>query len=153
MSANRIDLSYASEDQLSLFHALEQDEETAPYILPTTLEQHRQAFAREEIIYLSIQNGATLAGYFILALDSDGSSVELRRIVVGDKGRGTGQAAMRALETWCLENLRRRRIWLDVFDFNSRGRHVYSSLGYRFFEQRDFEGKALLFFEKDLEMA
>ena len=57
---------------------------------------------------------------------------------------------MRALETWCLETLRRKRIWLDVFDFNARGRHVYSGLGYRQFDQSDYRGRTLIFCEKNL---
>ena len=146
-----IELDHASTEQLPLFHAMEQDVDTAPYILPTTLEQHQQALACEDIIYLSINDDGILRGYFILALDADGSSVELRRIVIARRGIGTGQRSMRALETWCLEELRRRRVWLDVFDFNARGRHVYSKLGYEQFDQRDYQGKQLLFFEKYLD--
>jgi len=146
-----IELNYASAEHLPLFHAMEQDADTSPYILPTTLEQHRQTFDRDDIIYLSIDDNGKLAGYFILALDADGSSIELRRIVIASKGQGTGQAALRAVETWCLEKPGRRRVWLDVFDFNARGRHVYSSLGYRLFDQRDCEGKKLLFYEKYLD--
>lgn len=130
---------------------MEQDVDTAPYILPTTLQQHRQALARDDTIYLSINDNGVLSGYFILVLDADGSSIELRRIVIANRGRGTGQRAMRALETWCLETLQRRRIWLDVFDFNTRGRHVYSKLGYDRFDQRDYQGKQLLFYEKNLD--
>ena len=146
-----IELNYAGTEQLPLFHALEQDPETSAYILPTTLEQHRQALDREDVIYLSINHDGALGGYLILALDADGRSVELRRIVTANRSRGIGQAAMRALETWCLDKLRRRRIWLDVFDFNSRGRHVYSKLGYEQFGQRDYRGKTLLLFEKYLD--
>lgn len=146
-----IELNHASEEQLPLFHQMEQDADTAPYILPTTLEQHRRAFARDDVIYLSINDNGVVNGYFILALDADGSSIELRRIVIANRGRGTGQAAMRALETWCREKLQRRRIWLDAFDFNARGRHVYSKLGYNQFDQRDYQGKQLLFYEIKLD--
>lgn len=146
-----IELNYAGIEQLPLFHALEQDADTSPYILPTTLEQHRQALDREDVIYLSINHDGALGGYLILALDSDGRSVELRRIVIANRRQGIGQAAMRALETWCLDKLQRGRIWLDVFDFNSRGRHVYSKLGYEQFGQRDYQGKTLLLFEKYLD--
>lgn len=145
-----IELRRARLSQLVLFSDMEQDADTSPYILPTTLDEHRRAFERDDIIYLSINAHDQAGGFIILALDADPRSVELRRIVVADKGRGTGTGALAALEDYCRQRLRRERIWLDVFEFNRRGRRVYSGLGYRQFDQREFEGKALLFFEKEL---
>jgi len=145
-----IELLPANPGQLPLFSRMEQDPDTAPYILPTTLEQHRQAFAREDIIYLSIYDDGDLNGYFILALDPDGTSVEFRRIVVVHKSRGTGRQAIPAMEAYCRDCLRRNRVWLDVYDFNQRGRHVYSRLGYQLFDQQALQGKLLLFYEKYL---
>ena len=70
--------------------------------------------------------------------------------MVGAKGAGTGQGAIRAMEAYCSNQLRRERIWLDVFASNSRGRHVYRKLGYREFKRGELRGKALLFMEKQL---
>lgn len=145
-----IELRPARNSELPLFHALEQDPDTAPYILETTLRQHREAFARDDITYLSIGEHGRFAGYLILARDADGISIELRRIVVAERGKGTGKRAMRAVEPYCREVMRRQRIWLDVFDFNRRGRRVYQDLGYRQFDESEFEGKRLLYFEKNL---
>jgi RimJ/RimL family protein N-acetyltransferase len=44
----------------------------------------------------------------------------------------------------------RRRIWLDVFEHNARGRHVYEKLGYRRFDSGELDGKPLLLYEKQL---
>lgn len=145
-----IELRAASEQQLPQFFDMEQDADTAPYILPTTLAQHRQALARADIVYLSILEDSELGGFFILALDADGRSVELRRIVIARKGRGTGHRAITALELYCRDCLQRSRIWLDVYDFNRRGMHVYSSLGYTEFDQQMFQGKRLLLYQKEL---
>lgn len=145
-----VELEPANPAQMPLFSSLEQDPDTAPYILPTTLEQHRQDFAREDIVYLSIYEDGDLGGYMILALDPDGVSVEFRRIVVAHKNRGTGQQAIPAMEAYCRDRLRRSRVWLDVYDFNQRGRHLYARLGYRLFDQQAFQGKLLLLYEKFL---
>lgn len=145
-----IELRRAQLSQLPLFCEMEQDADTSPYILPTTLDQHRQAFALADIIYLTIYRDVEAAGFIILALDADARSVELRRIVVAEKSQGTGQAAITALEDYCRQRLQRDRIWLDVFDFNRRGRRVYSGLGYSQFDQREFDGKQLFFFDKEL---
>lgn len=145
-----IELCPAAPQQLPLLHAMEQDVDTAPYILATTIEQHRQAFARDEITYLCICARDSILGFLILALDADDESIELRRIVVANKGQGIGREALLALENWCLQVAKKRRIWLDVFTFNQRGRRLYAALGYRRFDQQEFRGKKLLLLEKSI---
>ena len=130
---------------------MERQADAAGFILPNTLTDHRAAFDRRGVVYLAIEaDDASLAGFILIAPEADGDSVEFRRIVIRDKGRGAGQQAIRLLEDWCREHLQCRRIWLDVFDFNARGRYVYEKLGYRQFDARDFDGKTLCFYEKRL---
>ncbi|MFV7759751.1 hypothetical protein ACNPKZ_04255 [Shewanella algae] len=40
------------------------------------------------------------------------------------------------------------RIWLDVFDINQVGRHIYQKLGYCEFDATEVNGKRLLFMQK-----
>lgn len=136
--------------ELADFVAMERQADTAGFILPAELAEHEAAFDRGEVIYLAIDDDAVLAGFILLAPESGGDSVEFRRIVVRDKGRGAGQWAIRLLEDWCRERWQSRRIWLDVFEFNKRGRHVYEKLGYRQFDSRDLDGTTLCFYEKRL---
>jgi diamine N-acetyltransferase len=54
-------------------------------------------------------------------------------IVIGapsDTGRGYGSDAVRALLAFGFGELRLERIWLDVYDFNPRARHVYERVGF-----------------------
>ncbi len=143
-------LREARRAELADFVAMEQQADAAGFILPAVLADHQAAFDRGELIYLAIDDRETLAGFILLAPEADGDSVEFRRIVVRDKGRGVGQRAIRLLEDWCRERLRCRRIWLDVFEFNTRARHVYEKLGYRRFDTRDLDGKSLCFYDKSL---
>ncbi len=136
--------------ELAGFTALEQDPEAAAYILPTTLQQHQAQFERDDIVYLTIECDGKACGYFILALEADGHSVEFRRIVVAPRGSGIGQRAIPVMETWCRDRLGRRRIWLDVFDNNHRGRHLYEKLGYRRFDETPWEDRILYFYAKEL---
>ncbi len=145
-----ISLRPSEADELAGFARLEQDGDTSPHILPTTLQQHRVQFARDDILYLTIERGGTTCGYFILALEADGHSVEFRRIVVTPRGAGIGQRAIPAMEAWCRDRLGRRRIWLDVFDSNPRGRHVYEKLGYRRFDEAAYDHRRLYFYHKEL---
>lgn len=129
---------------------MEQLEESRHYVLPYSLSRHRLEFARDEIVYLSICDAENLAGFFILALDPDQNSIEFRRVVVARPGAGTGQSAIPAMEAYCRDQLKRNRVWLDVFDFNRRGRHVYEKLGYQLFDSRDHDGKKLLYYQKTI---
>jgi RimJ/RimL family protein N-acetyltransferase len=54
-------------------------------------------------------------------------------IVIGDPadtGQGYGSDALRALLAFGFGELRLERIWLDVYDFNDRARHVYERVGF-----------------------
>ncbi|MEM7565261.1 MAG: GNAT family protein [Pseudomonadota bacterium] len=136
------------EENLKLFSSWEADEDTSPYILPTTLDQHYSNFSRPDITYLTISRAENPVGYFILALEPGGKSIEFRRIVIAEKGQGIAQSAIPLMENYCRETSQTARIWLDVFEFNLRGIHLYEKLGYQRFDQREFEGKWLFFYEK-----
>ena len=145
-----VELRPMAPNELDIVCELERDADTAPYILPVTRAQHETNLARDDMVYLSIFRDDRFAGYFILVLEADGESIEFRRIVIADKGAGTGRVAIPCMEAYCRDELNRRRIWLDVFDFNERGMHLYPDLGYRYTGDQDLDGKRLLFFEKIL---
>ena len=83
-------------------------------------------------------------------LDARNDSVEFRRILIDQNRRGIGQAAIAAMENYCREQWNPKRIWLDVFEDNEIGRHIYQKLGYARFGEDIFDGRKLLFFEKQL---
>ncbi|GEM77397.1 GNAT family N-acetyltransferase [Vibrio sagamiensis] len=66
------------------------------------------------------------------------------------KGKGLGQLAIKEMEQYCAEHLNCLKVWLDVFESNSRGIHIYQKLGYTQFKEAFYEGKKLLFMEKML---
>ena len=145
-----IELRESRTAELPAFCIMERDSDTRDHITVNTLGEHQREFARDDIVYLSIYADAQLAGYFILALEPQ-ASVEVRRIVVSDKGAGIGQAAIRAMENYCRETLQCRRIWLDVFESNPRAQHVYAKLGYRQFDTGELDGRKLLLMQKRLD--
>jgi len=129
---------------------MEKDADTSGFILPYSPERHRSELAKPAVVYLSILNAGELAGFLILVLEADGRSVEFRRIVVAQKGIGLGQVAIQAMEDYCRERLARSRIWLDVFAFNQRGKHIYQKLGYRRFAKKIVGNKDLFCYDKTL---
>lgn len=132
--------------ELSAISEMEQGE-ARDFIVPYTLRKHQEEFAKPAVVYRSIRRGESLVGFVILALDPDGLSVEFRRIVVSDSGRGIGKRAVELVRELCKRELGRRRVWLDVFDSNERARHVYEKCGYSRFGLAEHEGRKLLLYE------
>lgn len=138
-------------DELELFYQMEADEDTREFVIQHGLEKHQREFAKDDIVYLSIVDDQDkLLGYFVLALENDGRRVEFRRIVVKEKNQGIGRRAIKCMEDYCLEVIRAESIWLDVFDFNERGIHLYESLGYGYLRSEEYQGKSLRIYEKTL---
>jgi RimJ/RimL family protein N-acetyltransferase len=136
-------------EELKAIQQMERNEDTSRYIISYSLERHRAEFQKPDVFYKSIYNKTgNLAGFMILVLDSDEISLEFRRIVISDKGKGYGKRAVSLVDRICTEEFGKSRIWLDVFDFNNRGRHIYESLGYRFVKTSNYQGKILKIYEK-----
>src|SRR5262245_42555732 len=142
-------IEVASLDDASHFAKLETEADATPFIIPYTLEQHRLYLEDASKVYLRILDNSVI-GFILLVLDGDGRSVEFRRIVVGPKGLGIGQRAILLMENFCRSRLSRSRIWLDVFENNLRGQHIYERLGYSKFGESNHEGRRLLLYEKDI---
>lgn len=143
-------LERAEEADLSLFSKMEREVDTSEFIFPYRLEEHISRYADSQIIYLRIVVDGEPAGFIILAMDPESRSIEFRRIVVARKGLGIGQRAIDDMEVYCRDCLKRTRIWLDVFEQNCRGRHIYEKLGYQKFGENVLDGKRLILYEKQL---
>ena len=134
----------------SLFAQLEQAPDTKQFVLPYSETEHARNILNSSFVYLRILDAGELVGFLILVLDSEPNSVEFRRAVVSDKGKGVGQSAITAMEQFCRTQLQRTRVWLDVFEYNNRGRHIYEKLGYERYGESDHEGRRLLLYQKRL---
>jgi RimJ/RimL family protein N-acetyltransferase len=54
------------------------------------------------------------------------------RIVVTDKGKGYGRAAVDAIKRYTFDTLSAHRLWLDVKEHNTRARAVYEKEDFRY---------------------
>ncbi len=55
-------------------------------------------------------------------------------IMIGDKpeqGKGHGTAATQLLVRHAFETLNLNRVWLEVYEYNPRARHIYEKIGFR----------------------
>lgn len=148
---NVISIRDARTDQLECFHEMEQDEGSRRYIIPYSVNKHRREFDKENVIYKSVfDEQRRLIGFVILVLDEDTRSIEQRRIVIAPKGRTYGSRALGLIEEICKQELGRERIWLDVFVFNQRARHVYENAGYTMCGMAEYRGEPLTVYEKSV---
>jgi RimJ/RimL family protein N-acetyltransferase len=137
--------------ELQVFVEMEQQSHASNFINSEDLETHQKNFADRNIIYLSIDKGdGRLAGYFILASNPGDRLVEFRRVLIDQDHRGIGQSAITAMEGYCRDELDCDRIWLDAYEDNARGRHIYEKLGYKRFKEGSYQGRKILYYHKDL---
>ncbi len=113
--------------------AAEGHPDNRPYVTQWTRRQHEEAMDhpdRSHLIVETVEDGRAV-GYVILAgLEAPRQGVELRRIVVTEKGRGHGRDALRLVKRLALVDLRTRRLWLDVRTNNPRAKRLYEDEGF-----------------------
>lgn len=124
--------------------AAEGHAENAPYVTQCSRDWHEAAIASEDCAHLVIlrssdadiastqtPQGPPLLGYVILAgIQSPHLSLELRRIVIVEKGQGYGRQILRWAKDFAFKQLRHHRLWLDVLERNDRARKLYESEGF-----------------------
>lgn len=96
---------------------------------------HRAALTDSGVEHLIVESAPSSrpVGFVILrGLKDEARSLELKRIVVTDKGSGYGRAAVRAIKQRAFGALLAHRLWLDVKAHNARARAVYEKEGFRY---------------------
>ena len=128
-----IRLLRTTKDDLDFVLSAEQSPENRSFVSVWEREQHLGALTSNDLSHLIIENIAdgSRVGYVILAGLADANqSIEFRRIVVTEKGKGYGKEALRLVKKMAFQELKAHRLWLDVKEHNVRARHVYESEGF-----------------------
>lgn len=130
-TGREIGVRSAVEDDISYIIDLENEDYNKQFVFQGTYEEHTKEIELEEyllgIIYEKDTNKR--AGYILCHIDNKSEVFELRRIVIGEKGRGIGKETLEALIKYVFETLKLNRFWLDVYSDHSRGIKLYESLG------------------------
>ena len=130
-------------EDLAFITALERHPDNRDLIGQWTDEEHLHAIeGHERWSHWIIEVDGAPAGYLIPRdCASQGAGIYIKRILVGDKERGTGR---RALSRFLESALRRNDVefvWLIVRNENARAQAVYRKLGFRRFEPRTEEAQ------------
>ena len=126
-------VSLRSTTQGDLEWAIAVEQDNYPFVAQWTQEQHRAALTDPDISHLIIEHTTVEqpVGYLILAgLTDPNQSIELKRIVITDRGKGYGSQALRLVLKHAFEELEAHRVWLDVKDYNQRAKKLYEAHGF-----------------------
>jgi diamine N-acetyltransferase len=128
-------LRQTAEADLAFVCALERDPETAPWVLAWSEERHRAAIADPDEEHLLLvageEDGERALGFVLLAGLCDANNcVQLRRIVVAERGRGSGRAGLELIQEHAFAELGARRLWLDLQVRNLRARRASAAVGF-----------------------
>jgi len=129
----RVRLRPTMTSDLDYVLSLEQDPANLPFITPWERTQHEAAIRFPDFRHFIIEAGAGLdaAGFVILiGCRSPHQSIELKRMVVQDKGLGYGRAALRVAKKVAFDDLGAHRFWLDVKERNARAQNLYQTEGF-----------------------
>lgn len=113
--------------------SVEQDPANLPFITPWERTQHEGAIRFPDCRHFIIEAGPAYAstGFVILqGCRNPHHSVELKRIVLQQKGHGLGRTCVRLLTRMAFEDLGAHRFWLDVKSRNARALALYRSEGF-----------------------
>lgn len=111
----------------------EQHPDNRPFVEPWTREQHTTALNNVDILHFVIEHSEHnhAVGYALLAgLKNPNQSIELRRIVVTEKGHGYGRTALHLITQLVFGTLEAHRLWLDVKEHNIRAQNIYKIAGF-----------------------
>lgn len=133
--AARVRLRPTMQSDLDFVLSLERDPGNLPYITPWEKIQHEAAIRFPDFRHFIIETGPGLeAGGFLILIGcrNQHQSIELKRMVVRDKGQGFGRAALRVAKKVAFDDLGAHRFWLDVKKRNTRAKALYDSEGFAF---------------------
>ncbi|MGF1668900.1 MAG: GNAT family N-acetyltransferase [Balneolaceae bacterium] len=119
-------------DDLDFIIAAEQHPDNRSWIIPYSRDQHLQVMRNNDILHAVLEQKTDGdVGFIMLAgLNDPNDSLEFRRIVITEKRKGYGRAALKQVQQLAFEEKNVHRLWLDVKVENRRARSLYKSEGF-----------------------
>jgi RimJ/RimL family protein N-acetyltransferase len=112
--------------------ALERLPESQRYVGQWAEDHHARALAGPNSRYYVHEddNGNIQAYVLLLGFEEGPSSIEFKRFVVAQPGRGLGRHLLAELLRIVFDEFGAHRFFLDVVEDNFRARHLYRSFGF-----------------------
>lgn len=129
----RIVLRSTNESDLAWVTGAEAVPENAFGIIPWTRDEHWRVATDPDGAHWMVESAADgqAVGFVILrGLRTPERAIELKRIVISEKGCGFGRDTLKAAKQVSFTHLGAHRFWLDVFTDNQRAWDLYESEGF-----------------------
>ena len=112
--------------------ALERLPESLRYVGQWAEDHHARALAGSNARYYvhEDQQGQIQAYVILMGFDEGSLSIEFKRFVVAQVGRGLGRRLLAEILRLVFKEFGAHRFYLDVVEDNLRARHLYKSFGF-----------------------
>lgn len=131
MKGDRIAFVFSEVGDASIFEQFEINNQ--PFVKNYSTDLHRTCMQDSNCVHISVVtiDDREIVGHILLfGLSRADKSIELRRIVIEQKGCGFGRESLKLIIKYCFEQLEAQTLWLDVYSDNARAIHLYESLGF-----------------------
>lgn len=130
-TGKRIAMSSAKAGDIDIIIDFENADENKSFVWQGSYEEHLGEIEDPSYILAVFKERSDnrVIGYVLAKVDRRSDIFELRRIVIGEKGRGYGREALFLLMDYAFNSLHINRFWLDVYPDNVVGINLYKSLG------------------------
>ena len=126
-----MDLRDTTAADLAFVMAAEAHPEVSRFVTVEPRERHEATIADPNQRHLIVREGSESLGYAILrGVEDPNRVIEVRRIVIAERGRGLGREALRLVVDQAFRELGAHRVWLDVMPHNERALRVYRAVGF-----------------------
>lgn len=120
-------------EDLDFVIQLERHEDNAPFIRHWPHQQHLAAIGDPNLGHFIVERSSDShpVGYAILInLQGTDKSIEFKRLVIAEKGKGYGRAALLAVADFAFGELECHRLWLEVAEYNESAHQLYRRVGF-----------------------
>lgn len=127
-----ISLQKTTAVDLPVVMAMENHADNRDFVTQNSLERHLAIIDGADEEHLKVMDiDGKMIGYVILVgLENPNKIIELRRLVIAEKGKGYGRETLQRIKQYCFQQLNCHRLFLDVIEDNLRAQHLYRSEGF-----------------------
>ena len=127
-----IHLQKTKPEDIPVVMEMENHADNRDFVTQNSPERHLAIIAGSDEEHLKVMDeNNKIIGYVILVgLENPNKIIELRRLVIAEKGKGFGRETLQLIKKYCFEQLKCHRLFLDVVEDNLRAQHLYRSEGF-----------------------
>jgi len=132
IKTKRLMIAPAEIDDIPAILEIEHDPYNSQYTWTGTFDDHVNEIADPDVILLTVTKilDGRKIGYVILDIDDESEWLEIRRTALSEKGRGYGREMFEGILKYAFVVKKYNKVWLECYDDNHVGMHLYPSLGF-----------------------